>query len=175
MHTHAHSGESYSDGQFCHRRLPSCHSDMERLGPYERLCSPKRCLGAGVREIRQSLLMRGHNQMWKLSCTLTGSIVAKSTARCNIDAVFQRVALRGWEEIGNTLATPDSFEFQVQGFWTRPTQTEGLRMLIIQQDYHPSGWMMERKKGNHSKRQLHKEIVTLVNMPCAIELIIAWK
>lgn len=175
MHTHAHSGESYSDGQFCHQRLPSCHSDMERLGPYERLCSPKRCLGAGVREIRQSLLMRGHNQMWKLSCTLTGSIVAKSTARCNIDAVFQRVALRGWEEIGNTLATPDSFEFQVQGFWTRPTQTEGLRMLIIQQDYHPSGWMMERKKRNHRKRQLHKEIVTLVNMSCAIELIIAWK
>lgn len=88
MHTHAHSGESYSDGQFCHQRLPSCHSDMERLGPYERLCSPKRCLGAGVGEIRQSLLMRGHNQMWKLSCTLTGSIVAKSTARCNIDAVL---------------------------------------------------------------------------------------
>lgn len=40
----------------------------------------------------------------------------KSAARCNIDAVFQRVTLKGWEEIGNTLATPDSFEFQVQGF-----------------------------------------------------------
>lgn len=63
MYTHAHSQESYSDGQSCHQRLPSCHSDMGRLGPYERLCSPKRCLGAGVREMRQLLLMRGHNQM----------------------------------------------------------------------------------------------------------------
>lgn len=101
IHTHAHSRESYSDGQFCHQRLPSCHCDMERLGPYERLCSPKRCLGAGVREIRQSLLTRGHNQMWKLSCTLTGSIVAKSASRCNIDAVFQQVALRWWGGGGN--------------------------------------------------------------------------
>lgn len=42
--------------------------------------------------------------------------MAKSITPCNIDAVFQHVALRGWEEIGNTLATPDSFEFQVQGF-----------------------------------------------------------
>lgn len=115
MCTHAHSRESYRDGQFCHQWLPSCHSDMERLGPYERFCSPKRCLGAGVRETCQSLLMRGHNQMWKLSCTLTGSIVAKSAARCNIDAVFQRVALRGWRKIGNTLATPDSFELIRRG------------------------------------------------------------
>lgn len=88
---HTHSGNGYWDGQSCHQWLPSCHSDMERLGPYECLCSPKRCLGAGVWETQQSLLMRGHNQMWKLSCTLTGSIVVKGTARCNIDAVFQLV------------------------------------------------------------------------------------
>lgn len=46
---------------------------------------------------------------------LTGKIVVKSTARCNADAVFQQVILRRWKEIGNTLATPDGFEFQVQG------------------------------------------------------------
>lgn len=34
---------------------------------------------------------------------------------CNIDAVFQRVAQRGWKEIGNTLATPDSFELMQSG------------------------------------------------------------
>lgn len=114
--THTHTGrESYWNGRFCHQWLPSCHSDMERLGPYERFCSPKRCLGARVTETCQSLLMRGHNQMWKLSCTLTGSIVAKSTARCNIDAVFQPVALRGWRKIGNTLATPDSVELIQRG------------------------------------------------------------
>lgn len=80
-HGNAHTQEwgSYWDGQRCHQWLPSCHSDMERLGPYERLCSPKRYLGAGAAETRQWLLMRGHNQMWKLSCTLTGSIVAKGT------------------------------------------------------------------------------------------------
>ena len=106
MYTHAHSGESYSDGQFCHHGLPSCHSDMERLGPYERFCSPKRCLGAGVREMRQSLLMKAHNQMWKLSCTLTGSIVAKSAARCNIDAGFSVGWAKrmggNWKHISNT-------------------------------------------------------------------------
>ena len=106
MYTHAHSGESYSDGQFCHHGLPSCHSDMERLGPYERFCSPKRCLGAGVREMRQSLLMKAHNQMWKLSCTLTGSIVAKSAARCNIDAGFSVGCAKrmggNWKHISNT-------------------------------------------------------------------------
>lgn len=76
---HTQEWESYWDGQRCHQWLPSCHSDMERLGPYERLCSPKRYLGAGAAETRQWLLMRGHNQMWKLSCTLTGSTVAKGT------------------------------------------------------------------------------------------------
>lgn len=78
VHTHAHSQESNRDGQFCHQGLFSCHSDIERLGPYEHFCSPKRCLEAGVKETCQLLLMRGHNQMWKLSCTLTGSIVANA-------------------------------------------------------------------------------------------------
>ena len=48
--------------------------------------------------------------------------------------VFQWVALRGWEEIGNTLATPDSFE---------PIQ-RGLGMLIIQKE------KKEKKKKNVS-------------------------
>lgn len=63
MRTHAHRRQSHSDGQFCHQRLPSRQSDRERLGPYIRLCSPKRCLGAGVTEMPQSLLVKGHNQM----------------------------------------------------------------------------------------------------------------
>lgn len=59
--------------------------------------------------------------------------------------VFQRVALRGWEEIGNTLATPDSFE---------PIQ-RGLGMLIIQlekkkEETSPVGERREGKKQNHS-------------------------
>lgn len=56
--THTQKWGSYWDGQCCHQWLSSCHSDMERLGPYERLCSPKRYLGAGAAETRQSLLMR---------------------------------------------------------------------------------------------------------------------
>lgn len=160
-HTHAHSRRSCSDGQFCHQRLPSCHSDTERLEPYECLCSPKRRLGAEVRVIHHSLLMRGHNQMWKLSCTLVGSIVAKRNGRWNIDAVFQWVALRWCEEIGNTLATPDCSGFQVQGFWTRPTLTEQHRMLIIQQHCHHGGQMTGGKK---QKPGDGKQNVALVNM-----------
>lgn len=39
----------------------------------------------------------------------------RSERRCNIDAVFQRVILRGRKKIGNTLATPDSFELTQSG------------------------------------------------------------
>lgn len=152
MHTRTRSWESYSDRQFCQQWLPSCHSDMERLGPYERLGSPKRCLGAGVRKMCQSLRITGHNQMWKLPRTLQRQHCCqkkkKKNALCTLILMpfFSRLHEQQswwWWGLGNTLATPDSFKFLVQGFWTHPTHTEKLRMLIIQQDYHPSGWVME--------------------------------
>lgn len=98
MHTHTHNWESYSDRQSCHPWLPFCHSDMDRLRPYERLCSPKPCLGAGVRKMRQLLLIRGHNQMWKLSCTLTGSREAKVLPAVILMPFFSRLheKWRGW-------------------------------------------------------------------------------
>lgn len=145
MHLHTHSWESNSDGQFCHQWLPSCHSDMKRLGPYERLCSPKRCLWE-LERCDICCLWGVVIRCESLSCMLTGSIVVKSTARCNADAVFQQVILRRWKEIGNTLATPDGFEFQVQGSWTHLNQTEGLKMLIMHEDYHRSGWVMEARR-----------------------------